>query len=127
VDTVSRDGVIKVITLVSPISSALFRHFICSFHRADYHLCASYFCLHIFPTSRLQVVALWRYRKKAVNGAPFVYECSELVACNSPEEQMVRMLCMSASLALVLLPVSVPVPVLPSNYSHYSESISLLS
>ena len=36
-----------------------------------------------------QVVALWRYRKKAVNGAPFVYECSELVPCASIEEQMV--------------------------------------
>lgn len=46
--------------------------------------------LLFIPFLSFQVVALWRYRKKAANGAPFVYECSELVACASPEEQMVR-------------------------------------
>lgn len=55
-----------------------------------YHCCNDYHCYphhYLFPTN--QVVALWRYRKKAANGAPFVYECSELVPCASEEEQTV--------------------------------------
>lgn len=37
----------------------------------------------------IKVVALWRYRKLPFNGAPFVYQCSELVPCNGEEERAV--------------------------------------
>ena len=55
-----------------------------------YYCCNDYHCYpHHYLISTNQVVALWRYRKKAANGAPFVYECSELVPCASVEEQTV--------------------------------------
>ena len=37
----------------------------------------------------IKIVALWRYKKMAANGAPFVYQCSELVDVSSEEEKEV--------------------------------------
>lgn len=37
----------------------------------------------------IKVVALWRYHKLAINGAPFVYQCSELIAANDDETEAV--------------------------------------
>jgi predicted ATP-grasp superfamily ATP-dependent carboligase len=37
----------------------------------------------------IKVVALWRYRKLPANGAPFVYQCSELVAVDDDEKREV--------------------------------------
>ena len=37
----------------------------------------------------IKVIALWRYRKFPANGAPFVYQCSELIDINSNEEREV--------------------------------------
>eukprot|EP01036_Dinobryon_divergens_P023350 gene23350-31686_t len=43
----------------------------------------------------IRVVALWRYRKFAVNGAPFVYQCSELVSSIGREESEVCDYCVN--------------------------------
>ncbi len=37
----------------------------------------------------IKIVALWKYKKMAINGAPFVYQCSELVDVMSDEEKEV--------------------------------------
>lgn len=37
----------------------------------------------------IKVVALWKYKKYSLNGAPFVYQCSELVASAGEEEAQV--------------------------------------
>ena len=37
-----------------------------------------------------KVVALWKYRKVPANGAPFVYECTELISSSQEEEAMVQ-------------------------------------
>lgn len=34
----------------------------------------------------IKVIALWKYKKLSANGAPFVYQCSELIDVNSDEE-----------------------------------------
>lgn len=38
---------------------------------------------------KIKVVALWKYHKLPMNGAPFVYQCSQLIACQSEEEHAV--------------------------------------
>jgi hypothetical protein len=37
----------------------------------------------------IRVVALWRYHKLPMNGAPFVYQCSELIAADDDETNAV--------------------------------------
>ena len=85
-----------------------------------YYCCNDYHCYpHHYLISTNQVVALWRYRKKAANGAPFVYECSELVPCASVEEQTVW--CCTAAFPTLPYPIlflstlSYPIP----SYSPY--------
>lgn len=41
----------------------------------------------------IKVSALWRYKKLAANGAPFVYQCSELVSAFGEEERAVCNYC----------------------------------
>jgi hypothetical protein len=41
----------------------------------------------------IKIVALWKYKKIAINGAPFVYQCSELVDIVSDEERQVCEYC----------------------------------
>lgn len=43
----------------------------------------------------IKVVALWRYKKFPANGAPFVYQCSELISSAGPEEAEVCDYCVS--------------------------------
>lgn len=43
----------------------------------------------------IKVVALWRYRKLPANGAPFVYQCSELVDVATQMEQRVCDYCIA--------------------------------
>ena len=41
----------------------------------------------IAKNGEIKVSALWRYRKLPANGAPFVYQCSELVSADGKEEK----------------------------------------
>jgi hypothetical protein len=34
---------------------------------------------------KVKIMALWKYDKRSMNGAPFVYQCTELVCCDSQE------------------------------------------
>jgi len=43
----------------------------------------------------IKVVALWRYKKLPANGAPFVYQCTELIDTSSIEAQEVMNYCLS--------------------------------
>ena len=43
----------------------------------------------------IKVVALWRYHKLPANGAPFVYQCSELISVAGEEERAVCDYCLS--------------------------------
>ena len=43
---------------------------------------------------QIKVVALWRYKKFAANGAPFVYQCSELVSSQGRQEAEVCQYCL---------------------------------
>ena len=47
----------------------------------------------MFLLQSIQVAALWRYRKLPCNGAPFVYQCSELVSSEGEEETNVCNYC----------------------------------
>jgi biotin carboxylase len=51
---------------------------------------------------RIKVAALWRYRKLPANGAPFVYQCSELVAAEGAEAEAVCDYCVELLQALGL-------------------------
>ena len=108
VDTVSKDGEIKVtgINAVYSLSlslvprlffqifflkSFLFSLLLFLFNFTVFQ--TDYFLPIFYPHVTLyffQVLALWKYRKLPVNGAPFVYECTELVASGSEEENSVR-------------------------------------
>lgn len=48
----------------------------------------------IAQDGHIKVVALWKYHKLAANGAPFVYQCSELISVNSDMEREVCQYCM---------------------------------
>jgi hypothetical protein len=63
------------------------------------------FCFHCFLQARdgeIKVVALWKYTKKEANGAPFVYQCTELVSAEGEDERAVCDYCVSALQALDL-------------------------
>ena len=44
----------------------------------------------------IKVIALWKYEKISVNGAPFVYQCTELVSSEGAVESEVCAYCIDA-------------------------------
>ena len=44
----------------------------------------------------VKAVAVWKYHKKPMNGAPFVYQCTQLVPCDGPMQEEIVQYCLDA-------------------------------